>query len=199
MSSHTSGNLSSFDAIYNHLTSHYGFPVLPSASPSPHDKTLTDNISSLSLHPVLESLLHILNADLPSAHFLLRHMQTRPAWEAMYTHGLLHRVEGDYRNTDAWYGDVAESDAFKRCWPGGLDEAKHFVGSVERLRKDKTGNKEGLEKESGREIDALVGWCKERFGTGKLEDATQAWVKPDEKQRELAAKMIVGGEGWRKF
>ncbi|KAK4548342.1 hypothetical protein LTR36_010212 [Oleoguttula mirabilis] len=199
MANQTSAKLSSFDSIYNHLTSTYGFPVLPSPSPRPHDKTLSDTISSLSLHPTLESLLHILNADLPSAHFLCRHMQNKPAWEGMYIHGLLHRVEGDYRNADAWYGNVAESDAFKCCWPGGLEEAKAFIGRVERLRKEKSGDAKELERESGREIDALAGWCKQTFGTSKLEDASQAWVKPGEKERELAAKMIVGGEGWRKF
>ncbi|KAK5122744.1 hypothetical protein LTR85_003659 [Meristemomyces frigidus] len=191
--------LSSFYALYTHLTTAHGFPVLPSTSPRPHDNTLPNAIASLSLHPTLEALLHILNADLPSAHFLCRHMQNRPAWEGMYIHGLLHRVEGDYRNAEAWYGDVAESDVYRRCWPGGLEDAKVFIRRVEGLRKEKIGDEGALERESGREIEALVGWCKEVFGTGKMEDATQAWVKPGEKERAIAAKMIVGGEGWRKF
>ena len=75
-------------------------------------------ISSLSLHPVLEAALHILNLDLPAAHFLLRHMQAAPAWEAMYLHGILHRFEGDLDNTRAWYGDVEESEVFQWVWDG---------------------------------------------------------------------------------
>lgn len=191
---------SSFDGIYAHLTSRYGFPVLPSASPYPHDKTSTDAISSLSIHPTLESVLHLLNSDLPSAHFLCRHMQNKPAWEGMYIHGILHRIEGDYRNAEAWYGDVAESECFKHVWPSGLDEAKAFIQSVEKLRKEKIGDHRELEQESRREIDALLEWCKRRFGMGKVEDATKAgWVEPSEKHREIAAKMLVGGEGWRQF
>lgn len=76
------------------------------------------NISNLSIHPVLESALHILNMDLPSAHFLLRHMQAAPASEAMYLHGLLHRIEGDLDNTRAWYGDVKDAEAFRWVWGG---------------------------------------------------------------------------------
>lgn len=89
-------------------------PILASSS----------RISELSLHPVLESLLHILNLDLPSAHFLLRHMQAAPAYEAMYLHGILHRIEGDLDNARAWYGDVQDSDVFRAVWSemgGGFD------------------------------------------------------------------------------
>jgi len=192
--------LTSFDTLYAHLGSKYGFPVLPSPSPRPHDKTLTDAISSLSVHPTLESLLHILNSDLPSAHFLCRHMQNRPAWEGMYIHGLLHRVEGDYRNAEAWYGDVAESECFTFAWPGGLDDAKAFIQQVEKLRKEKVGEREQLEGQSKREMDALVEWCKRQFGTEKVDDASKAaWVASSEKHREIASKMLVGGEGWRQF
>ena len=130
-------------------------------------------------------------------------MQNKPAWEGMYIHGLLHRVEGDYRNAEAWYGDVCGSDAFKNSWPGenekGLEDAKVFIGKVEKLRKQKVGDRAELESESKGEIEALVQWCRKTFGTGKFEDATKAWVEPGEKERAIAAKMIVGGEGWRNF
>lgn len=199
MSPHS--DFSSFDAIYSHLTSAHGYPVLPSPSHSPHEKELSHAISSLSPHPTLESLLHILNADLPSAHFLCRHMQNAPAWEGMYIHGLLHRVEGDYRNAEAWYGNVAESDVFQHVWPGeqGLEQAKAFIRRVEKLRKEKVGDGKELEGESKREIHAFVGWCKSKFGTGRVEDATTVWVEPSEEHRKIAAKMLVGGEGWRQF
>ncbi|KIW71297.1 hypothetical protein PV04_03479 [Phialophora macrospora] len=94
---------------------------LPVSPCKPHVPSHT--ISDLSVHPVLESGLHILNMDLPAAHFLLRHMQAAPAWEAMYLHGLLHRIEGDLDNTRAWYGDVKESAAFKWVW-GGMNSER---------------------------------------------------------------------------
>lgn len=93
-------------------------PIIPSS-----------RISELSLHPVLESLLHVLNLDLPSAHFLLRHMQAAPAYEAMYLHGILHRIEGDLDNARAWYGDVQDSEVFRAVWSGmgsGVDDLGAF-------------------------------------------------------------------------
>ena len=128
-------------------------------------------------------------------------MQNAPAWEGMYIHGFLHRVEGDYRNADAWYGNVADSEVFQSVWSGddGLGDAKAFIARVEKLRKQGQGNVEELRKESGREIERLVKWCREKYGTGKVEDATTVWVEPSEEHRKIAAKMIVGGEGWRNF
>ncbi|KAK5730482.1 hypothetical protein LTR15_000419 [Elasticomyces elasticus] len=190
-----------FDSLYAHLTTTYSYPVLASQSPNPHSKALSHSIASLSLHPTLESILHILNGDLSSAHFLCRHMQNEPAWEGMYIHGLLHRVEGDYRNAEAWYGNVAETECFQHGWGGeqGLEDAKAFIRRIEKLRKEKVGSLEELEAESKREVDALVEWCKQKFGTGKMEDASQAWVEPSEEHRKIASKMLVGGEGWRQF
>ncbi|KAK6415141.1 hypothetical protein LTR95_017627, partial [Oleoguttula sp. CCFEE 5521] len=158
-------------------------------------------ITNLSLHPTLEALLHILNADLSSAHFLCRHMESAPAYEAMFIHGLLHRVEGDYRNTDAWYGDVSESEVFQSVWgsDGGLEGAKGFVQRVEGLRKEGKGNKEELVKESGREIEALKDYLLKKFGTEQIKDATTVWVGKSEKGKEAAKNMVVGGEGWRQF
>ncbi|KAK3660779.1 hypothetical protein LTR56_000537 [Elasticomyces elasticus] len=190
-----------FDSLYAHLTTTYSYPVLASQSPNPHSKAFSHSIASLSLHPTLESLLHILNGDLSSAHFLCRHMQNEPAWEGMYIHGLLHRVEGDYRNAEAWYGNVAETECFQYAWGGeqGLEDAKAFIRRIEKLRKEKVGDLKELEAESKREVDALVEWCKQKFGTGRMEDATKAWVEPSEEHRKIASKMLVGGEGWRQF
>lgn len=194
-----SSQSASFDQIYSSLTSKHGYPVLPSPSPYARDKALTNDISSLSIHPTLEAILHILNHDLPSAHFLCRHMQNEPAWEGMFIHGILHRVEGDYRNVEAWYGNVAESECFKHSWPGGLEEGKAFIRQIEMLRKEKRGDRDELQQQSKREIDALVDWCKRQFGTARLDDATKAWVEPSEEHRKIASKMLVGGEGWRQF
>lgn len=110
--------------------------------PPPRD---LPTISSLSLHPVIESLVHLLNCDLPSAHFLCRHAQVEPKFESMFVHGILHRIEGDVDNTRAWYDDVKDSDVFKHVW---LESAKqgssvpaaaqkgwrHFIDRVERYR-----------------------------------------------------------------
>ncbi len=194
-------DLSSFDNIYTHLTSTYGYPVLPRKSPRPHAPAASHSIAELSLHPTLEAILHILNADLPSAHFLCRHMQNKPAWEGMYIHGLLHRVEGDFENAKAWYGDVAHSDAFKSAWPEGLETAKEFLDDVKAAINDgaKKPCSKDLEDLSRREIDRLSQWCKKQFGVERVADATTVWVEPSEKERAMAAKMIVGGEGWRQF
>ena len=140
--------------------------------------------------------------DLPSAHFLCRHMENRPAYEAMYLHGLLHRIEGDYRNAELWYADVSESEIFASAWPeerGGLEAAKAFIQRVEQMRKKKVGNREDLVKESEREIEAMKEFLVQKFGTGVVEDATKVWVEKPEKSKEAAAKMVVGGEGWRQF
>lgn len=143
--------------------------------------------------------MHILNNDLPSAHFLCRHMQNEPAWEGMFIHGLLHRVEGDYRNAEAWYGNVAHSDVFKNVWPEGLDTAKEMIQRIESMSKRKVGDLEVLQSESRREIETLIKWCKDKFGTEMLHDGTTAWVEPSEEHRKMAAKMLTGGEGWRQF
>ncbi len=195
-------SLNTFDAVYEYLTTKYGFPLLPFPSPNPHDRFMSHTIAELSIHPTLEAILHLLNADLPSAHFLCRHMQNKPAWEGMYIHGLLHRIEGDYENTRAWYGDVEGSDCFKHIWSeGGLDAANSFIDSLKPLLH---GGKKGqsateLQFQSQQEFERLVDWCKRRFGIGSVESATEAWVDSSEEQRQMAAKMIVGGEGWRQF
>lgn len=193
-----------FDSIYTHLTLTYGFPVFARESPRPYEPALSHTIAELSIHPCLEALLHILNADLTSAHFLCRHMQSKPAWEGMFLHGILHRIEGDIENAKAWYSDVAESEAFQNSWPNGLDEAKGFLAEVQDARRTKSTNGSPVNYQllvdlSHSEIEALAKWCKKQFGVEKLENAQEAWVEPDEKQKELAARMVVGGEGWREF
>ena len=89
----------SFPTLLTNLLSHPA-PILP--PPRIISPKSTPSIAALSLHPTLETALHILNGDLPAAHFLVRHMQAEPAFEGMYLHGILHRVEGDYENAKAW-------------------------------------------------------------------------------------------------
>lgn len=190
-----------FPALYTHILATTPPPLLPPSNPT--SPTLTARISSLSLHPTLEAALHILNHDLPSAHFLVRHMQAPPAHEGMFLHGILHRVEGDYDNARAWYGDVAGSEVFKEVWGGengGEEEARAFIGRVEGfVKKKEGGNKEGLEKESLREIKAVVEFCRRKFGEGEVLDASEAWVRPGEETRKMGEDMVSGGKGYRNF
>jgi len=186
----------SFNAIYHKLLS-FPSPVLP--PPKVHNPSLTHQISSLSLHPVLETALHLLNADLPSAHFLVRHMQAAPAYESMYLHGILHRIEGDYDNARAWYGNVKDSEVFQAAWPAGEEAARNFLGQVEALRKKRQGNLAELEKESMREIQSVVEFCRKKFGEGEVRDASGIWVQPSKEHNDMAQAMIIGGEGWRQF
>lgn len=186
-----------FSSLQSHLTSKYGYPFTLPNKQSPHDPSLSAPIADLHVHPTLEALLHVLNNDLSSAHFLVRHAQSPPAYESMLIHGVLHRIEGDYDNALAWYGNVEDSEVFRSVWPDGLEGAR---GYVEKLKGRKKGDRdEGLREESEREIMALIEFAKGKFGTGVLRDGTEAWVEPSEEIREIASKQLVGGEGWRKF
>ena len=125
----------SYPALKQQLLSKQG-PVLPPPSSAP-SQSLTHAISSLFLHPSIEAALHLLNDDLVSAHFLVRHMQAAPQYESMMLHGILHRIEGDYDNARAWYRDVKDSEVFLAVWgEDGLDKVKDFVRRIEILRKE---------------------------------------------------------------
>lgn len=191
----------SYAAIKHQLLSRPG-PVLP-PPPSNPSQTISHAIASLSLHPSLEVTLHLLNDDLPSAHFLVRKMQAPPRYEAMMLHGVLHRIEGDYDNARIWYRDVKDSEVFKSVWgKDGLDSVLDFVRRIEILRKEsKTKDAkdvEELEKESMREIKGILEFCEKEFGTEKVVDASAIWCQ-DEKSSAKGNDMVVGGEGWRQF
>lgn len=86
-------------------------------------------------------------------------------------------------------------------WPGecGLDDAKEFIACVEGLRKEGKGDLPALEKESRREIEGVIEFCRKKFGDEELKDASDVWVQPTKDISDIAEKMITGGEGWRKF
>jgi len=136
-------------------------------------------------------------------------MEAKPAVEGMFVHGILHRVEGDYRNAEAWYGDVKDSECFKAVWPGsedgdgegmgGLEGGLAFIRRVEGLRKEGKGNLEELQEESGRELDALKDFLVGKFGLERVADATKVWVGKSEEGKKQHAGQLVGGEGWRQF
>ena len=125
-------------------------------------------------------------------------MQAPPAYEGMFLHGILHRVEGDYENARAWYKSVAESDVFTKVWVNE-EKARVFTHNIEALVKKREGNKEDLQKESLREIQGVVDYCREKFGEGEVRDATAAWVKPGEDIKKMGEDMVSGGKGHRQF
>lgn len=207
----------SFDDLLTHLKS-LPVPLLP--PPEPIDASLSDKIATLQVHPALEALLHLLNHDLPSAHFLVRHMQSAPAHEAMYLHGILHRVEGDFNNTRAWYYDVYDSEPFELIWGKATDDekaavekqkddggrkmppqksAQDFVDRLEKLAKNRQGDQDALSKESRREFDTLLDWCIKKFGTQKHTNASNAWAQPSQEISSKGQSMVTGNDGFRNF
>jgi hypothetical protein len=117
--------MADFTTLSKHLLSSMTLVKAPS---TPKDKSTTSKIADLQLHPTLEATLHILNRDLPSAHFLVRHMQAAPALEGMLLHGILHRCEGDFRNASLWISDVGDAcEGFK---PKKKDEGERLDDEV---------------------------------------------------------------------
>ena len=75
-----------------------------------------------------------------------------------------------------------------------------FIGKVEALRAKKEGDQDALGKESVEEIRRVVEFCVDKYGKGRVRDASVAWVQPeDEGHKKIAQDMITGGEGYRKF
>ncbi|MCJ1330229.1 hypothetical protein MMC10_006912 [Thelotrema lepadinum] len=185
----------SFESCYSRLLE-LKLPLLLQAKPT--DPSLTDTISSLYLHPALEAALHVLNNDLASAHFLVRHMETAPAHEAMYIHGILHRIEGDYDNARAWYNDVKCSNVFQANWETE-SHALNFISEIERLSKEGIRSQRSLEDRSIQEIKGVVQFCAQKFGTSKYQDAREAWVTSNGEKKKLGQEMVSGDKGIRKF
>lgn len=222
-----------FEVIHNHLIKTYPPPLLPPSKL--HSSNLTSQIASLQLHPTLEAALHIMNNDLAAAHFLVRHMQSPPAYEGMLLHGILHRIEGDFDNARCWYSDVAQSELYKRIWGTGrktfkdlgggirdikfanrngygksgskvdeLDGGQRFLNVVQAFAEAKASTRDTQEEnrllgESRREIESVVEWCVERFGTGRWQDASGAWVDNNEDIQKMSDEQVNGDAGWRKF
>jgi hypothetical protein len=136
-------------------------------------------------------------------------MQAAPQPQAMFLYGILRRIEGDYVNAQARYGDVKDSVVFNDVLnlhdgTSRVEDAIAFLTMVEILRKEtkvkerKDKEVKSLEEESLREIGAVLKFCEEKFGSGKVEDATQIWVQ-DEKPSGKGNDMIVRREGWRQL
>ncbi|PRP89799.1 hypothetical protein PROFUN_00141 [Planoprotostelium fungivorum] len=82
------------------------------------------------LHPLVKAAWHMSNHDLFKAHRLIRGVQERPV--AMWLHGILHRLEGDYSNTKCWIFDI-ELKEFEDFWKS-KEEAYKYVDRVAMLR-----------------------------------------------------------------
>ena len=123
-------------------------------------------------------------------------MQSSPAYEGMFLHGILHRVEGDYDNTRAWYSNVRDSEVFMHAWKYGEEEARAFIDRVEGFVKK---NQEELEKESLREIKAVVTFCRGKFGEEEMRDASDAFVRNSGTSNKIGEEMITGDKGFRIF
>ncbi|XP_014561974.1 hypothetical protein COCVIDRAFT_85459 [Bipolaris victoriae FI3] len=140
------------------------------APKKPQDAQLTATIADLHVHPTIEALLHILNHDLSSAHFLVRHMQAPPAVEGMLLHGILHRAEGDFNNARAWISDV--SDACEGYQPKHKDEGQKLDPEVA--------------KQVGSNLQISGSLVKFVYGdedAGSLIDAVEAFRKEKQAQR----------------
>ncbi|KAL6705363.1 hypothetical protein ACN47E_007012 [Coniothyrium glycines] len=191
-------------SLFTHL-----LPTTSLASPplKPHHPSLTPQIAALHLHPTLEALLHILNHDLPSAHFLVRHMQAAPAVEGMLLHGVLHRAEGDFDNARAWVRDVA--DACEGFVPKRRAEGERLAGDVfERVQgRDGgdlvafvyggNGGGGGLGEEVGALIDDVEVWRGKKAGGEKEEEGKriEARIRREaERVREWCEAKFGGGE-----
>lgn len=136
-------------------------------------------------------------------------------------------MEGDYDNARMWYHDCKDGEVFQVVWgkdgkgfkdvmeereefgkggkrEGEMDGGQRFLNGVQAFgrggKKVRSAEEEAeLEKESRREIEAVVNFCVRKFGEGRWEDASSAWVKNSEEIQDLSDKQINGNEGHRKF
>lgn len=154
-------------------------------------------------------------------------MQSPPAWEAMYLHGILHRIEGDIDNARAWYRDVKDGDVFKTVWSDdddndpnsntgsapshALDRANSFLDKVESYKAsllsssvqnrpaESTTSADTIRDMSLHELRRVLSFCETKFGTDPVTDVSDVWVSMADKHKDQAAQMITSGEGWREF
>ncbi len=81
-------------------------------------------------------------------------MQAAPAFEGMFLHGILHRVEGDYDNARAWYADVSTSRVYQHVWGhGGKMEGEEDGKEGEGQEEGKEGEGDEDGKDGGDSVD----------------------------------------------
>ncbi|OAG01795.1 uncharacterized protein CC84DRAFT_1153902 [Paraphaeosphaeria sporulosa] len=193
-------------------------PTVHLTKPPPHPThpSLTPVISSLLLHPTIEAALHLLNADLPSAHFLVRHMQAPPAIEGMLLHSILHRSEGDIPNARAWASDAV--DASDGWVPKHKGEERLDLDTVQAMKGKVLGGARFVEFVYGgdkagaeRLIDDVERWRKKKGAEGGNELAERVraelgkvleWCRKkfgEEEWTDASAAWVKHGEEVRKM
>jgi hypothetical protein len=189
----------------------------------PYSTSIRAQIADAGVHPALESVLHLLNDDLFSAHFLLRKMQ-EDKW-CKYLHGILHAREGDILNAKCWFRDTPD-DVLSLIY--GQDapqvEASHWLDRFTlatgkdpvRTRQDtedaelvvnRAYNESELEviaqedlqepvrKHLWFELTKMLNHLENMYGWAKV-DGTTAYTKDSQ---ALKDQNRILGEGWRSF
>lgn len=80
--------------------------------------------------------------------------------------------------------------------------SREFIQRIQDLKTnpDDHGEKAKLEKQSMEEIDGVIRFCKDKFGTERYNDVSDAWKQPSGgKVKEIGQEQIMGGKGHRKF
>jgi hypothetical protein len=140
-------------------------------------------------------------------------MQSGPAYEGMYLHGILHRIEGDYDNARAWYSDVKRAEVYSGLWGregvdwkewkkagGDKDQGQTFLDDVQSFKeRSKSSDEAMLQGNSRRELEHVISYCIEKFGLEKWEDASEAWTKHSEDIRKIGEDQVSGDVGRRNF
>ena len=89
----------------------------PTSTPSAPNSSLTPLPSSYPrLRLILEAAPHILNLDLPIAHFPVRTCSPHQRMKGIFLHRILHRVEGDYDNARRRDSDVKDNEIYRKIW-----------------------------------------------------------------------------------
>jgi len=71
----------------------------------------------------------------------------------------------------------------------------------QKVKERDTNEEARLKKECEREMQGILKWCENKFGTGtwKETDVLKEYVEDNDRIKDVKEKMLVGGEGWRTF
>ncbi len=101
------------------------------------------------------------------------------------------------------YKNVEGSKVFQSVW-ASAEEGQDFINRIQDfVCRDRVEGERGkhlarLERESRREIEGIIAFCVDKFGTEPVADARGAWSN-DDKHREMGQAQVTGGEGFREF
>lgn len=151
---------------------------------------LTADIADLNLHPAVEAGLHLLNSDMLSAHFLVRKAQGKR--EADYWHGILHRIEGDYRNSRAWYENMDIELVGK--FHGSVKQAHKFCDDCRNVTAERNSEHHdvaSLKKAGMAEMLGLLDVCIRDFGLEAQADVSEYYGNRED-LKKLGSEMTLG-------